>query len=89
MKKIILMSIVLSMFVNGCNKKAKDAAVSSNQPDPNEKKWYVFKHKTRKTCPDVHYGDVIAGRNNYDIVCGPLTKKEAEKCWSENCDSEK
>lgn len=81
MKKTLLFLIAL-VFIFSCKKETK-------LNDPKEKNWYVFKHKTRGTCPDVHWGKKISGANNYKLICGPLTKKEAEKCWNEKCDSKK
>ncbi|GAB1858038.1 hypothetical protein MHTCC0001_28750 [Flavobacteriaceae bacterium MHTCC 0001] len=74
--------ILLLILVFGCK-------TDKNKKDPNEKNWYVFKHKTRNTCPDVHWGKKISGANQYDLICGPLIKKKADSCWSKNCDLEK
>lgn len=85
MKKVILLCFSLSMLVLGCNKKSTEVGTSPSEPDPNEKNWYVFKHKTNDVCPDPHYGKYIVGANNYKIVCGPVTKKEADDCYNKNC----
>lgn len=84
MKKIVLFFCVSGLIfsLSNCDLKKR------KEDDPEEKKWYVFKRKPNGPCTDPHYGTTIAGANNYKIVCGPLTKKEAEKCYNEKCDNE-
>ncbi|MEM6516561.1 MAG: hypothetical protein AAF688_10300 [Bacteroidota bacterium] len=57
----------------------------NDPPDPNKKNWYVYKQKNRPTCPDPIWGPDIQNPQNYDLICGPLTKKEADECWKKNC----
>lgn len=84
MKKVLFvlsMSAIIVSFSN-CNSERKDPS------DPMKKNWYVFKKKLGGICPDPHWGKTIIGASQYDIVCGPLILKEAEKCWADNCNLE-
>lgn len=81
MKKIVLFFCLSGLIfsLSNCNWE------KSKEPDPEKKNWYVFIKKSTGLCTDPHYGEVIVGANSYTKVCGPLTKKEADKCYNENC----
>jgi hypothetical protein len=81
MKKIVLFFCLSGLIfsLSNCNlEKTKEA-------DPEKENWYVYKRKPNGPCTDPHYGEIVVGRNNYTIVCGPSTKKEAEKCYNKEC----
>lgn len=81
MKKIVLFFCLSGLIFSLSNCKWE----KSKEPDPEEKNWYVLKKKSGGLCTDPRYGKVIVGANGYTIVCGPLTKAEAEKCYNEKC----
>ncbi|NHF58119.1 hypothetical protein FK220_002115 [Flavobacteriaceae bacterium TP-CH-4] len=81
---LFLLLIMCGLFVS-CKEKSK----TTNDPDPNKKNWYVYKQKNRPICPNPIWGPDIQNPQNYDLICGPLTKKEADECWEKNCNVDK